>query len=91
VGDQANWREERREAAAARAAALERRKAGETAQARELLIDFVEKMTARVPPDPLGQDHRGPDAGGHRRTGKTLDRLAAAGYAEAHAAPITDG
>jgi hypothetical protein len=54
VGDQANWREERREAAAAQAAALERRKAGESAQARELLVDFVQEMQARrVEPEPL--------------------------------------
>jgi hypothetical protein len=54
VGDQASWREERREAAAAQAAALERRKAGESAQARELLVGFVQEMRARgVEPEPL--------------------------------------
>jgi hypothetical protein len=54
VGDQENWRAERREAAAAQAAALERRKAGETAQARELLVGFVEEMKSRgVEPEEL--------------------------------------
>lgn len=54
MGDQENWRAERREAAAAQAAALERRKAGETAQARELLVGFVEEMKARgVEPEEL--------------------------------------
>jgi hypothetical protein len=54
VGDQANWRAERREAAAVQAAALERRKAGESAQARELLVGFVQEMRARgVEPEPL--------------------------------------
>ena len=54
MGDQASWRDERREAAAAQAAALERRKAGEAAQARELLVGFVREMTARgVEPEPL--------------------------------------
>jgi hypothetical protein len=54
VGDQASWRAERREAAAAQAAALERRKAGETAQARELLVGFVQEMTERgVEPEEL--------------------------------------
>ncbi|WP_405067181.1 hypothetical protein OG558_36945 [Kribbella sp. NBC_01510] len=54
MGDQANWRAERREAAAAQAAALERRKAGESVQARELLVGFVKEMRARgVEPEPL--------------------------------------
>jgi hypothetical protein len=54
VGDQGSWRDERREAAAAQAAALERRKAGEIAQARELLVGFVREMRARgVEPEPL--------------------------------------
>ncbi|MEV5968028.1 hypothetical protein AB0L70_40050 [Kribbella sp. NPDC051952] len=54
MGDQENWRAERREAAAAQAAALERRKAGETAQARELLVGFVEEMKSRgVEPEEL--------------------------------------
>jgi hypothetical protein len=41
------WREERREAAVAQAAALEQRRAGETAKARVLLAEFVEEMKAR--------------------------------------------
>ena len=54
MGDQANWRAERREAAAAHAAALERRKAGESAQAREQLVAFVQEMKNRgVEPEEL--------------------------------------
>ena len=54
MGDQSSWREERREAAAAHAAALERKKAAETAQARELLIHFVHKMqTLGIEPEQL--------------------------------------
>ncbi|GAA1587299.1 hypothetical protein GCM10009789_46030 [Kribbella sancticallisti] len=49
-----SWRDRRREASAAHAAALERRVAAETAQAREHLADFVEKLKARgVEPQPL--------------------------------------
>jgi hypothetical protein len=49
-----SWAEERREAAAAHAAALEQRKAGETAKARELLVGFVAELTARgVEPEEL--------------------------------------
>ncbi|MEU4392481.1 hypothetical protein [Kribbella sp. NPDC023855] len=43
----ASWREQRREAAAAQGAALERRKAEETAKARALLAGFVQEMQAR--------------------------------------------
>lgn len=43
----ASWREKRREAAAAQGAALERRKAEETARARELLNAFIQEMRAR--------------------------------------------
>ena len=54
MDDQSTWRAERREAAAAHAAALERRRAAETAQARKLLTDFVEKVKAQgVEPEPL--------------------------------------
>lgn len=54
MGDQANWRAERREAAAAHAAALEQRQATETAQAREQLVAFVEELkTRRVEPEEL--------------------------------------
>jgi hypothetical protein len=70
VGDQASWRDERREAAAAQAAALERRKAGEAAQARELLVGFVQEMTARgVEPEPLRAQVVG--SGASYRTGVT--------------------
>lgn len=49
-----SWREERRQAAAEHAAALERRKASETAQARELLADFIATLKERgVEPEPL--------------------------------------
>lgn len=41
-----SWREKRREAAASHAAALENRRAAETAQARALLAEFVGKMKA---------------------------------------------
>ncbi|QNE16824.1 hypothetical protein F1D05_01560 [Kribbella qitaiheensis] len=46
MDDQTSWREQRREASAAHAAALERRKAAETEQARGLLADFIEKLHA---------------------------------------------
>ncbi|MGW6280256.1 hypothetical protein [Kribbella sp. NPDC055071] len=49
-----SWAEERREAAAAHAAALEQRKAGETAKARELLVGFIAELKARgVEPEEL--------------------------------------
>ncbi|TDW21815.1 hypothetical protein [Kribbella kalugense] len=49
-----SWRDERRQAAAEHAAALERRKASETAQARELLTDFIATLKERgVEPEPL--------------------------------------
>ena len=52
--DQASWRERRREASAEHAAALERRKAAETEQARALLSDFIRKVQdAGVEPQPL--------------------------------------
>jgi hypothetical protein len=47
VGEDSNWRDERRAAFAAHAAALDRRKAAETAQARRLLAEFVQEMTNR--------------------------------------------
>ncbi|MDX6282750.1 MAG: hypothetical protein QOH03_3821 [Kribbellaceae bacterium] len=54
MDDQQSWREARREAAAAQAAALQHRKDNETAQARKLLADFVEKMQALgIDPQPL--------------------------------------
>jgi hypothetical protein len=45
VDSELSWREKRREASAAHAAALEQRKAAETAQARALLADFVRKLS----------------------------------------------
>ena len=49
-----SWREERRQAAAEHAAALERKKAAETAQARALIADFVATLKERgVEPEPL--------------------------------------
>jgi hypothetical protein len=54
VDNKPSWREERRGAAAVHAAALERRKASETAQARAQLAEFVRKMKAQgVEPRPL--------------------------------------
>jgi hypothetical protein len=48
------WRERRRAAADAHAEALARRQAGESAQARALLQDFVARARARgLPPEPL--------------------------------------
>lgn len=70
MGDQANWRAERREAAAEQAAALERRKAGETAQARELLVGFVQELKTRgVEPEELRAQVVG--TGASYRTGVT--------------------
>jgi hypothetical protein len=49
-----SWREERRQAAAEHGAALERKRAAEIAQARELLAGFVATMKERgVQPEPL--------------------------------------
>jgi hypothetical protein len=49
-----SWREARREAAAAQAAALQHRKDNETAQARKLLAEFVARMQAiGIEPQPL--------------------------------------
>ena len=54
MDDPQSWREARREAAAAQAAALQHRKDNETAQARKLLAGFVEKMQALgIDPQPL--------------------------------------
>lgn len=48
------WREQRSEAASGHAAALERRQAAESVQARGLIADFVREATARgIPPVPL--------------------------------------
>jgi hypothetical protein len=70
VGDEASWREQRREAAAAQGAALEHRKATETAKARVLLADFIEKMKALgIEPRPLRAPVVG--SGASYRTGIT--------------------
>jgi len=54
VDNEPSWREKRREASAVHAAALERRKAAETAQARAQLAEFVRKMKAQgIEPRPL--------------------------------------
>jgi hypothetical protein len=54
VDDEPSWQERRREASAAHAAALERRKAAETEQARAQLAEFVQKMMAAgIEPGPL--------------------------------------
>lgn len=75
-----SWREQRREAAAAHAAALEQRKAAETAQARALLVDFVQTMKDRgVDPQPLratvtgsGASYRSNVTGWYLRRNRTL-------------------
>jgi hypothetical protein len=46
VDNEPSWREKRREAASVQAAALERRQAAETAQARAQLAEFVRRMKA---------------------------------------------
>ena len=49
-----SWREERRQAAVEHAAALERKKAAETAQARAQLTEFIATLRERgVEPEPL--------------------------------------
>ncbi|MFC0626432.1 hypothetical protein [Kribbella deserti] len=65
-----SWREKRREAAIAHGAALENQRAAETAQARALLADFVETMTALgIEPVPLRAPVVG--SGASYRTGLT--------------------
>jgi len=52
--DPASWREQRREAAAVHAEALERRQLAESARARGLIAEFVREARARgVEPTPL--------------------------------------
>jgi hypothetical protein len=54
VDDQTSWRERRREASIEQAAALERRKAADSAQAQVLLVDFVRELQERgVEPEAL--------------------------------------
>jgi hypothetical protein len=80
VENEPSWREKRREAAAAQAAALEQRKAGETAKAREQLAEFVQEMKARgIEPQPLratvagsGASYRTNVTGWYLRRNRTL-------------------
>ncbi|MDM7830917.1 hypothetical protein [Cellulomonas edaphi] len=54
TGDAAAWREQRREAAAAHAEALERRQQAESDRARVMIAEFVARATAQGPaPVPL--------------------------------------
>jgi len=54
VDEEPSWQERRREASAIQAAALERRKAAETEQARAQLAEFIPKLKAAgVEPQPL--------------------------------------
>lgn len=76
---QPNWREQRREASAAHAAALERRKASETARARAQLAEFVREMAAQgIEPEPLraragsGASYRTGIHGWYLRRNRTL-------------------
>jgi hypothetical protein len=65
--EEANWRDQRREALAAQAAALERRQAAETAQARALISDFVREMNRLAIP-PVSLRARVPDTKTSYRT-----------------------
>jgi hypothetical protein len=54
VENETSWRDRRREAAAEQAAALDRRRAQETAKAHDLLVDFVaQAKAAGIEPQPL--------------------------------------
>lgn len=77
--DGTSWREQRREASAAHAAALGQRKARETAKARELLSGFVREIQALgVEPEPLqartasGSGYRTGITGWYLRRNKTV-------------------
>jgi hypothetical protein len=80
VDNEPSWREKRREASAVHAAALERRKAAETAQARVQLAEFVREMKDRgVEPQPLratvsgsGASYRTNVTGWYLRRNRTL-------------------
>ncbi|GAB2589303.1 hypothetical protein [Kribbella endophytica] len=49
-----SWRDRRRDAAAEQAAALDRRRAQETAKAHDLLVEFVQQAKAAgIEPEPL--------------------------------------
>jgi hypothetical protein len=70
MDNEASWRERRREASAAQGEALQRRKAAETAQARELLAGYLVKMEALgIEPRPLRAPVVG--SGASYRTGIT--------------------
>ncbi|NEA30548.1 hypothetical protein [Streptomyces sp. SID13031] len=70
MDNEASWRDRRREASAAQGEALQRRKAAETAQARELLAGFIAKMEALgIEPRPLRAPVVG--SGASYRTGIT--------------------
>lgn len=70
MDDEVSWRERRREASAVQAAALERRQAAETEQARAQLAEFVRKMKAKgIEPGPLRAPVVG--SGASYRTGVT--------------------
>ena len=78
--EQESWRERRREASAVQAAALQRRKAAETAQARALLAEFIRKLQERgTEPRPLraqvagsGASYRTNLTGWYLRRNKTV-------------------
>ncbi|WBQ08192.1 hypothetical protein [Kribbella sp. CA-293567] len=68
--NEASWRERRRDASIEQAAALDRRRAAETAKARELLAAFIEELKRRgVEPGPLRAPVVG--TGANYRTGLT--------------------
>jgi hypothetical protein len=80
VDDQTSWREQRREAAAAQAEALDRRRAAESGQARALLTEFIEKLRAagvepqllRAPVVGSGTSYRTGITGWYLRRNKSL-------------------
>ncbi|NED95689.1 hypothetical protein G1H11_10230 [Phytoactinopolyspora alkaliphila] len=83
-----SWRDERREAFAAHAAALDRRRAAETEQARKLLLGFVRAMVQRgIQPGPLrarvpesGTSYRTNISGWYLRRNKSLGADLEGGY-----------
>ncbi|ROS23201.1 hypothetical protein [Cellulomonas sp. PhB150] len=78
--DAAAWREQRREAAAAHADALERKQQAESARARVMITEFVERATKDGPaPVPLrahassgGARYRTPLVGWYLRVDETI-------------------
>jgi hypothetical protein len=70
MGSGPGWHEQRREAFAAHTAALDRQKAAETVQARELLAGFVREMADRDVP-PVRLRARVPDSRATYRTNLT--------------------